>query len=801
MNDQNIEPKESSSEFNLQKIMGLLLQHWPWLVGSVVIALILANINLRYQTPLYHIRAKLLIQDGRSTSGVSEADFLKDLGLGGKSNVDNEVEIFKSRHLMQEVVKDLQLNVQYFTRGRFKNLEAYEPKPFTFTILPASKDTFYEKYAGYELGMMNDSTYVLFDGTKYWKGKWGTVLNLAIGRVLVDRNNTIDWPSKQKYLIVVSDVDAIAGNFLGALDVSLLSNKVSMINLVLTDAIQQRGEVVLNKLVDVYIKANVDDKNRIADSTMSFIDERLKVVGDELRGVEKNIEEFKQAQNFNNIGAESQMLMQSSNNYLDQLTEKEVQLNVVESIEKYIVDNNRRVIPANMAMQNPTFTGLIDKYNALQMERERALMTTTENNPLIISMNNQLDNLRADVKNNLASAKNNIQISISQLRNKAGNISAQMRAVPAKERVFIDISRQQNIKQELYLFLLKKREECAITKSSTIANARVIDQARSDGWTFSPNRSKAYMNAFLIGLLLPIIGIYLKEQLNTKVSKRSDITLRTTTPLLAEIGHNSEAKNILVDAGSKSVISEQFRNLRTNLQFLLPDPSQKIILLTSTMSGEGKSFIASNLATSLAITNKKVLLMELDLRKPKISKMFNLNSPLGFSSYIIGQSELKDAIVPSKVHDSLFVMPSGPLPPNPAELLMMAKTKEMFGVLRNHFDYIIVDTAPVGLVTDAQITGANADATIYVVRQDYTFKQQIELVNDMYKNKKLPSMSIVVNDVKASKSAYGYGYGYGYGYSYGYGYGDYSNGYFDGSDHQRKGWRRTFHKIRRKIGV
>lgn len=797
----NIEPAEQNTESNLQKIMGLALQHWPWLVGSVLVALLLANINLRYQTPLYHIRAKVLIQDGRSTTGVSEADFLQDLGLGGKSNVDNEVEIFKSRHLMQDVVKDLQLNVQYFTKGRFKNMEAYEPKPFTFTILPATTDTFRAKYAGYELMRVDDNTFLLFDGVKYWKGNWGATLNLSVGKVYVARNSSIEWPEKQKYLIMVSDVEAVAGNFLGALDVSLLSNKVSMVNLVLTDAIQQRGEVVLNKLVEVYIKANVDDKNRIADSTMSFIDERLKVVGDELRGVERNIEEFKQANNFNNIGAESQMLMQSSNNYMDQLTAKEVELNVVESIEKYIVDNNRRVIPVNMEVQNPTFTRLIDKYNALQMERERALMTTTESNPLIISMNNQLDALRTDVKNNVASAKNNIQISISQLRNKAGNINAQMRSVPAKERVFIDISRQQNIKQELYLFLLKKREECAITKSSTIANARVIDEARTDGWPFSPNSSKTYMNAFLIGLLLPCLGIYLKEQLNTKIVKRKDITSRTNTPLLAEIGHNTEDKAILVDAGSKSIISEQFRNLRTNLQFILPDPNQKVIVLTSTMSGEGKSFIATNLAISLAITNKKVALLEFDLRKPKISKMFNLTSPVGFSNYVIGKSDLKEVVVPSGVHDSLFIMPAGPLPPNPSELLMMGKVKEMFEMLRAHFDYIIVDTAPVGLVTDAQIVGSYADATIYVVRQDYTFKQQISYIDDLYINKKLPSMSLIVNDVSGSSSAYGYGYGYGYGYSYGYGYGDYSNGYFESGDHMRKGWRKTFHQLRKKIGV
>jgi tyrosine-protein kinase Etk/Wzc len=793
------EIKEQSVEASIQKWVGMILSYWPWLIGSVLITLFIANVYLRYSTPMYHIRAKVLIQDEKKSSGMSEADFLEDLGLGGKSNVDNEIEIFKSRYLMQRVVRDLQLNIRYFTKGRFKTLEAYEPKPFTFTILRSANDTFRESYANYELEKVKGG-FILFDGSKYWKGKWGTVLTLSIGRAFIDANSSVSWPEGQKFIIAASNVEDVAMGYLGSLDVALVNKQVSMINLMFNDAIPKRGEIVLNKLVDVYIRANVDDKNRIADSTMTFIDERLKVVGEELRGVERDKQDFMEANNVTDINAQSSMLLQSSNDYAGQLTQQQVQLNVVESIEKYIVDNNRRVIPANLtAVQNPTFTSLIDKYNALQLERERTLMTTTENNPIIQSMDNQLDNLRQDVKNNLASAKSNIQIGINQLRSRAGNIDAQIRSAPGKERVFIDISRQQNIKQELYLFLLKKREECAITKSATIANARVVDPAKADGMAFSPNRSKTYMNAFLLGLFLPILGIFLKEQLNTKLIKKSDITARTKTPIIAEVGHNLGEKSVLVEAGSKNVLAEQFRNLRTNLQFLLPNPNEKVILLTSTMSGEGKSFIASNLASTLAISNKKVLLIELDLRKPKISKIFNITSPLGFSNYIIGQAELKDVIIPSGVHDSLFILPSGPIPPNPAELLMTSRMSSMIKELRQHFDYIIIDTAPVGLVTDAQILGGYVDATLYVVRQEYTFKQQIGLIDDLYKGKKLPSMCVVVNDVKSAKNAYGYGYGYGYGYSYGYGYGDYANGYFEGAE--GKGLRGFINRTRKKLGV
>ncbi|HTN46496.1 MAG TPA: polysaccharide biosynthesis tyrosine autokinase [Flavipsychrobacter sp.] len=793
------EIKEQSVEASIQKWVGMILSYWPWLIGSVLVTLFIANVYLRYSTPMYHIRAKVLIQDDKKSSGMSEADFLEDLGLGGKSNVDNEIEIFKSRYLMQRVVRDLQLNIRYFTKGRFKTLEAYEPKPFTFTLLRSANDTFRESYANYELEKVKDG-FILFDGSKYWKGKWGTVLTLSIGRAFIDANSSVSWPEGQKFIIAASNVEDVAMGYLSSLDVALVNKQVSMINLMFNDAIPKRGEIVLNKLVDVYIRANVDDKNRIADSTMTFIDERLKVVGEELRGVERDKQDFMEANNVTDINAQSSMLLQSSNDYAGQLTQQQVQLNVVESIEKYIVDNNRRVIPANLtAIQNPTFTSLIDKYNALQLERERTLMTTTENNPIIQSMDNQLDNLRQDVKNNLASAKSNIQIGINQLRSRAGNIDAQIRSAPGKERVFIDISRQQNIKQELYLFLLKKREECAITKSATIANARVVDPAKADGMAFSPNRSKTYMNAFLLGLFLPILGIFLKEQLNTKLIKKSDITARTKTPIIAEVGHNLGEKSVLVEAGSKNVLAEQFRNLRTNLQFLLPNPNEKVILLTSTMSGEGKSFIASNLASTLAISNKKVLLIELDLRKPKISKIFNITSPLGFSNYIIGQAELKDVIIPSGVHDSLFILPSGPIPPNPAELLMTNRMSSMIKELRQHFDYIIVDTAPVGLVTDAQILGGYVDATLYVVRQEYTFKQQIGLIDDLYKGKKLPSMCVVVNDVKSAKNAYGYGYGYGYGYSYGYGYGDYSNGYFEGAE--GKGLKGFINRTRKKLGV
>lgn len=776
-----LEPGAEESSMDLRKVLNSFLKNWPWFVFAVIGAMIIAFFYLRYSTPEYNVRATVLIQDDKKGGTTPDNALLMDLGLAGKSNVDNEVQIFKSRTLMEKVVRDLQLYVQYFTQGKVKSIERYQDKSFQMFFVPLFEDSVRQSKT-YTFKPNGNQGFTLSDEQNEWKGQWNDTLNIPIGRALFMRT-FLPLDENETYTIVVNNPEITVTGYMNRLAVDLANKQVSIINLTLQSPVMAKGESVLNKLIQVYMQSNVDDKNRIADSTMRFIDDRLALVGQELTGIEKDIENFKEVAGLTDLSAQSQQLITSTSDYVKDLTEQQVQLSVVQSLENYLNDNDKRVVPSSLVVQDPTFSSLINNYNSLQLEREKLLMSSTENNPLVKNLDQRLSSVRIDLKNSLASIKKSLQIRVSELVRHTGRLTSEMRAVPAKERIFLEKSREQSIKQELYLFLLKKREETAISKSSTIANARIVDPAKSDFAPFKPKTQLIYLSAFLIGLILPAGVIYLRQMLNTRIMDKADITDRTNTPVVAEISHSDSPSPVVITASSRTIVAEQFRGLRTNLQFMLPGKDQKVILLTSCISGEGKSFVSINLASTLAITGKRVLLMELDLRKPKISTALGIDGALGFSSFAIGQAELKQVIIPSGHQESLYVLPAGALPPNPAELLMLPKTKDLFDVLRENFDYIIVDTPPVSLVTDAQLLAKFADASLFVVRQAYSFKPQMSLIEDLYRSKKLPNLSIIVNDVKAGQ---GYGYNYSYGYGYGYGYAEAGNGYFDNGQNGKK---------------
>jgi tyrosine-protein kinase Etk/Wzc len=595
---------------------------------------------------------------------------------------------------------------------------------------------------------------------------WNDTLHLPEGVMKVVRqpgNNLI----KENYVLRVVSVDKAVTVYRNKLAVNIPNKQVSTIDLTMTSTIPEKGELILNELINAYMQLSVDAKNRIADSTIAFVDNRLALVSHELTGVEKDIQTFKQNNQLADLGEQAKLLISSTGDFSRQLTEQQVKLSVIESLEKYINDetNNKRIVPSSLVLEDPNFVSIIGKYNGLELERERLLMSNTPSNPVVKNIDEQLVGLRGDLKSNLSSFKTGIQTSIGQLQQRSGAIDKKIQQVPAKERVFLDYSRQQAVKQELYLFLLKKREESAISKSSNLAGARIIDLAKSEAFPYMPKRALIYLLGMMLGIILPSIGLYLRGILSRRVVNKLDITENTPAPILAEVGHTDVKTAVIISKDSVTPVAEQFRALRTNLQFVLRNPSEKVILLTSSMSGEGKTFIATNLAAVLSLSGKKVLLMEMDLRKPKISEKLGLDNRTGFSTWSIGKTPLSELIQPSGINENCWIISSGPIPPNPAELLLTDATKELFQTLRSRFDYIVVDAPPVGLVTDAQLLASFADATLYLVRQGYTFKQQLQISKELFIFHKMPKMNIIVNDVKAGK---GYGYSYGYGYGYGY---------------------------------
>lgn len=756
------EQKGSDNSIKTEKLLSTILAYWPVLAICIVVSMLVAYVYLRYVTPKYMAYASVLIKDDARDGGMGEGQLLQGLGLQATApNVENEVEILKSRTLMKKVVDELQLNIHYYAPGRIKTSEYYY-KDLPFRFVPLYDNGNVPHRYKYQLIINGDNGFTISDNKKSWQATWGDTISLPVGLVVLENRGNLTPPTYKlkECTIEITATEYQAVKTLRLLDVYPI-NKASVLQLSISDILPQRGEDILNELIAAYLKANVDDRRKKLDATDEFIDERLKGVTYELSGIEKNIEQFKSTRKLTDLSEQSKLLLNYTGEYAKQLTEKEVKLRIIESLEQYLNDdrNKDRIVPSSLLVEDDAALNAMKSYNDLQLKRSAMLLTNTEDNPFVKNLDRQLENIREDMIRSLAIMKQGIKISIQELENKAGFIDAQIKQVPEEERIYLEYSRQQNIKQELYLYLLKKREENAISKSITIANARIVDPAKSDSIPYSPQPMRIYLVAFVLGIILPGLWIFVKELFNIKVSSKEEIRSITAMDIIAEIGHSDSGDEIVVGKESKTAIAEQFRALRTNMQFLLTGEDEKVILLTSGMSGEGKSFVALNLAVTLALSGEKVALLELDLRKPKISEALGLKNGKGFTQYIIGQAVMSEIIQPSGAVHSLDIMPSGAIPPNPSELLSSKIVSELFDTLKKEYDYIVVDTAPVGLVTDAQLLSKYADTVLYVSRINYTYKEQLRNADELVRTGKMQKMNLVVNDMKAKGGVYGYGYG------------------------------------------
>lgn len=768
------ENEEANNALFFQKIIQKFLALWPWLILSIVICVSIAYLYMKFSSPVYKVNASILVQDDKKGTDLGEAGILQDFGLLlGKSNVDNEVEIFKSRTLMEQVVDDLQLNVHYFVEGKVRKHEIFSIRPLSLNFIKWNSVNDKDPLV-YEINISKDKSKIsLLANDKKTDVAIGDTIHLREGMAVVTAENGFNkWDVEETIYVSVNTASGETNRYMNALTVQVPNTFVSVIDLSLNETLPEKGEVILNTLINAYLQANVTDKGRMADSTVKFIDERLKLVFVELSDIEKEIEGFKTTNKLTDLSEQAKILLQNASEYAKQQAAQEVELSIVEALETFLKNNinDEKVVPSSLVMQDPNFLVLIQRYNDLQLQRAKMLMSQTANHPAVVNLNEQLKSLRLNLLSSVGSIKAGIKVAIGEIKNRAKAFEAQTSTVPKKERLFLDFSRQQAIKQELYLFLLKKREETAISKSSTIASARVIDSAKSDTFPFKPKRNMILLVGLLMGIVIPFSISYARDLFNNRLSTTDDITNITKTPILAEIGHNIDDSAIAVTMHARSLIAEQFRSLRTNLNFLLTGEEQKVILITSSMSGEGKSFLSVNLSAALALAGKKVILLELDLRKPKISENLKLKQE-GFTNYIVSgaRGEWKNLIQQSSlVQQGFDVLSSGPLPPNPAELLMLPKMGALIEEFKAVYDYIIIDSAPIGLVTDAQILAAMSDITLYVVRHSLTYKSQVRLIDKLYRKNALPRLNIVINDVAARKAGYGYGYGYGYS-AYGYG--------------------------------
>ena len=787
--------EQSKEQVNIQELLFRYLIHWPWFVISIIICIACAWGYLRLTTPIYNISATVLIKDEKKGGGASMSSDLEKMGLEGfvssSSNVDNEIEVLRSKSLAREVVNNLGLFVTYMDEDEFPSKELYHTSPVLVSLTHQEAD----KLPGrMEINMILQPTGALgvqiTVGKKEYRkqfDKLPAVFPTDEGTVAFFANNDTlsavcpENITKERHITAfINRPFSVLKEYVNSLSIAPTSKTTSVVVISLENTNTRRGRDYINKLLEMYnINAN-NDKNEVAQKTAEFIDERIGIISKELGSTEQDLENFKRSAGITDLNSEAQIALTGNAEYEKKRVENQTQINLVMDLQRYMKGNEYEVLPSNIGLQDAASAGAIDRYNQMLVERKRLLRTSTENNPTIINLDTSIRAMRTNVQATLDATLKGLQITKEDLAREASRYSRRINDAPTQERQFVSIARQQEIKSGLYLMLLQKREENAITLAATANNAKIIDEALADDNPISPKKTIVYLAALVLGVGLPVGVIYLIGLTKFKIEGRADVEKLTSLPVVGDIPLADEKTgSIAVFENQNNLMSETFRNVRTNLQFMLEN-GKNVILVTSTISGEGKSFISANLAISLSLLGKKVVIVGLDIRKPGLNKVFNIpKKEHGITQYLTNTTaNLMDFVQPSDINKNLFILPGGTVPPNPTELLARGGLEKAIETLKANFDYVILDTAPVGMVTDTLLIGRVADLSVYVCRADYTHKAEFTLINELAENNKLPNLCIAVNglDLNSRKYGYYYGYGkygkyYGYGKRYGYGYG------------------------------
>lgn len=792
-----LEEKEEKTDF--KAILFRYLIHWPWFAACIAVCLAGAWLYLRYTAPVYNVSASVIIKDNEKSSkaGSSMAD-LEDLGFYSSiSNFDNEVEILHSRTLIKKVVEELDLYINYRAKGRFHDVELYKTSPVKVWITPEEAENM-PGTAMLEISLLPGdklNVKVMTGGTEYARqfDKLPALLTTPSGTFSFVRTDSASIESERKILATVSSPRAVASDYSGRLAIEPTSKTTTIAQVSLQSTNKQRGADFINKLVEIYNRDANDDKNEVATKTAEFIDERIKIINGELGTTERELETFKRDAGLTDLKSDAQLALSENSEYEKKRAENSTQLRLVQFLASYAnnPDHAYEVLPVNVGLSDTGLTELINRYNEMLLERKRLLRTSSENNPVVVNLDASIRAMRSNVQTTISSVQRGLSITKADLERQAGKYAGRITSAPGQERQLVSISRQQEIKAGLYLMLLQKREENAITLASTANNARIVDEALADAAPVSPKGKMIYLVALILGIAVPVAVIYIIELLKYKIEGRADVEKITSVPIIGDIplcDKQPEEGSIVVHENQNDLMAETFRNIRTNVLYMMQS-NQKVILVTSTTTGEGKTFIASNLAVSLALLGKRVVIVGLDIRKPGLNKAFRMSHKAGGISQFLADPEHTDLmplVQVSGINANLHILPGGPIPPNPTELVARESLSQAIGLLKEHFDYIVLDTAPIGMVTDTQLIAPVADASIYVCRADFTHKADYTLINDLSEQKKLPNLCTVINGLDMKKKKYGYYYGYGkYGKYYGYGK-KYGYGYGYGNDNVKK---------------
>ena len=773
-----------NNNIDIKKVLSTYLKQWKWFTLSCVICIVLAFFYLRYTPPQYNAYAKIMLIDDNGVSNPA-AEVLKDLGKISTSDikkVEDEIEVLTSRKLMYGVVKGLNLNKQFFSKGRVYNTEIYPIQKAPIKINFIAPDSLIDKSKyNFSIHIISDTTFnFIYDSEQKEeiseKSYFGKNVSTPIGDIVVTPNiqklsNLID----QIIYVRITPVNKVAENYKKAIKISPASEFSKVLNISLNDYVIEKAKAVIDRLVDEYNRVSIEEKSTKSNNTAEFINKRINLIASDLSEVDDDIEQFKTGNKLTNITSEAQLYLNSNAQTEQKIANNRTEFNMINYLKNQISDDSFARIPSNVGLSDGTINTIASRYNELLDDRSRLLKSSNEKNPIIINLDQQISALKNSLKQSLDNSGKSIGLRIRSLENQSAKLNSKIYAVPGQVRKSRDIEREQGIKESLYLYLLQKREEATISLISTSPNAKIVDSAfSSKNGPVSPNKPILYLASIIIGLCIPFGFFYIKDLLDTKIHNKEDLekVIKDIT-VLGEVPRVSRNDSGLIERNDRSILSESFRIIRTNFDYIRRSKNvenyNNVVFVTSTINGEGKSFIGLNMALTIANTGKKVLLLGADIRNPQIySAIKNKKdkstdrTKLGLTDYLVDKSvEISETVNTYKINDlGIDILLSGKVPPNPAELLMSERIKDLFDSVSENYDYVIVDTAPSMLVTDTLLISQYAGHTIYVTRADRTEKKILNFAKELHAENKLNNMMLVVNDVKQSNFGYGAKYGY-----------------------------------------